>query len=296
MGGLRLGGQSEVKLGNVEGVAGGETRVDAVAAVAARLRRTERRRKLRDAALGIAVPVALIVAWQICATYNAINVTIFSSPLDVIRAARSLTDSGVYPKDIEVTILELLVGYSGGALVGIAVGMVTGYFRVLRAAFGPVITFGYAVPMITILPIMLVIFGLGEVPKVLTTAIAIFFIVEISTMETVRRIDPKMLEVGRAYGAAKGKLFRHVVFPAALPGVFTGLRVAAPIGLVVVIAIEFVAANNGLGYLIWNAWTIFAPQNIYLGVVTAAVIGGLFTGLVVLIRRLALPWARRSTP
>lgn len=296
MGGLRLDGRSQIGIANLEGLVDGDTSASAVEAVAARLRRGERRRRLRDVALGIAVPLALVVAWQLCATYKVISVTIFSSPVDVLSAARRLTDSGVYPKDIEVTVLELLVGYSGGAVVGIAVGMVTGYFRVLRAAFGPVISFGYAVPMITILPIMLVIFGLGEFPKVLTIAIAIFFIVEISTMETVRRIDPKMLEVGRAYGAVRGKLFRHVVFPAALPGVFTGLRVAAPIGLVVVIAIEFVAANNGLGYLIWNAWTIFAPQNIYLGVVTAAILGGLFTGLVVLIRRLLLPWARRGAP
>lgn len=293
MGAVRADGGSEAVLEKAERSAGEPSTV-AVAAVATRLRRRERRRRLRNLVLGVAVPVALIAAWQLCATFDVVNVTIFSSPLDVVRAARSLSDSGVYPKDIEVTVLELLVGFSGGAVAGIAVGMVTGYFEVLRAAFSPVITFGYAVPMITILPIMLVIFGLGEFPKVLTVAIAIFFIVEISTMETVRRIDPKMLEVGRAYGAVKGKLFRHVVFPASLPGVFTGLRVAAPIALVVVIAIEFVASSSGLGYMIWNAWTIFAPQNIYLGVVTAAIIGGLFTGLVVWIRHLVLPWARRG--
>lgn len=258
------------------------------------LQKSARRKRLRDAALGALTPIVLLAAWQMCASLNIIDVAIFSSPINVVRAAISLTSSGIYLNDIGVTVFELVLGYLGGAVVGIAVGLLMGYFRVLRATLSPVITFGYAVPMITILPIMLVIFGLGEFPKILTVGIAIFFIVEISTMESVRRIDPNVLEAGRAYGATGAKLFRHVVFPAALPGVFTGLRVAAPISLVVTIAIEFVASNSGLGYLIWNAWTIFEPKEIYLGVVSSAIVGALFTGLVVLVRRAAIPWMRNS--
>lgn len=256
--------------------------------------RRERRRRIRDLVLGVVTPVVLIAAWQICADAGVINVHIFSSPSDVVRSGITFSDSGVYQQDVGITVLQLVIGYLGGSVAGIAVGLLVGYFRVLRAAFAPVIAFGYAIPMITILPIMLVIFGLGELPKILTVGIAVFFIVEISTMETVRRIDARLLEAGRAYGARRGKLFRHVVFPAALPGIFTGLRVAAPIALVVVIAIQFVASNSGLGYLIWNSWTIFLPSGIYLGVVSSAALGGLFTGLVVLVRRAALPWLRAA--
>lgn len=256
--------------------------------------RRERRRRIRDLGLGVLTPVVLIAAWQICADAGVIDVNIFSSPSGVIHSAVTFSDSGVYQHDVGITVLQLVIGYLGGSFAGIAVGLLVGYFRVLRAALAPVIAFGYAIPMITILPIMLVIFGLGELPKILTVGIAVFFIVEISTMETVRRIDTRLLEAGRAYGALRGRLFRHVLFPAALPGIFTGLRVAAPIALVVVIAIEFVASNSGLGYLIWNSWTIFLPSGIYLGVVSSAALGGLFTGLVVLVRRAALPWLRAA--
>jgi NitT/TauT family transport system permease protein len=85
------------------------------------------------------------------------------------------------------------------------------------------------------------------------------------------------------------------VLPAALPAVFTGLRVSAGMSVVVVTAVEFVASDTGLGYLIWNSWQLFQPERMYVGLIVVSLVGALLTGLLLVLERLLLPW-RRSAP
>lgn len=262
--------------------------------VVTRLVRRERRLVWRDVALGILTPIMLLVVWQLVAGDNLIDKRIYTPPLDILAAARKLISSGTLQSDIGATSLRLIVGYLIGVVTGVAFGILLGYFRVARASLSPTFSALYSIPKIAILPVMLVIFGLGETPRILTVAVSTFFIMQINTMDGVRSIDANVLEAGRAYGANGMKLFRHVVFPASLPAIFTGLRVCAGVALIVVTATEFVASNNGLGYLIWNSWTLFQPDQMYVGLVCTALIGVVFTGLVVLVQRLALPWQSRG--
>lgn len=257
--------------------------------------RRERRLAWRDVALGILTPIVLLVAWQLVAGNNLIDKRIYTPPLDIITAARDLLSSGTLQSDLGATSLRLVLGYIIGVIPGIVFGILLGHFRVARASLSPTFSALYSIPKIAILPVMLVIFGLGETPRLLTVAISTFFIMQINVMDGVRSIDARLLEAGRSYGANGVKLFRHVVLPATLPAVFTGLRVCAGVALIVVTAAEFVASNNGLGYLIWNSWTLFQPDQMYVGLVCTAVLGAVFTGLVVLIQRFALPWQSRGT-
>lgn len=257
------------------------------------LKRRQRRRGRTDLALGVGTPIVLLGLWQLAAHLKWVDPRIFTPPSSIAVAAGQLISAGTLQADLAATLARLLVGYAIGAAGGVAVGLVLGLVRPLRAAFSPLFTALYAVPQIALLPLLLVIFGVGETPKVLTVVAVTFFVLEINTLAAVRNFDPRLIEAGRAYGATGAKLFRHVLFPGTLPQVFTGLRVSIALGLVVITATEFVASNNGLGFLVWNSWQLFQPDQMYVGLVTIALLGVVLTAIISLLERLALPWLRR---
>jgi sulfonate transport system permease protein len=256
-------------------------------------RRRARRARLLDTTLAVATPVLLLVAWQLAASSGTIDPRIFTPPLAIVRTAQALVDTGTLGADLAITLARLGAGYAIGGALGVAIGLGLAVVRPLRAALSPLFAALYAVPQIALLPLLLVIFGLGETAKVITVAAVTFFVVELNTLGAVRRISPELIEAGTAYGATGWRRFRHILLPAAAPGIFTGLRVAVALALVVVTATEFVAANSGLGYLVWNSWQLFEPADMYVGLVTIALVGVAATGIVVAAERLVLPWTRR---
>jgi NitT/TauT family transport system permease protein len=272
----------------------GQSETGAVVAEAiSKLRRKERVRRRMDLVLSVGTPIVLIILWQVSADAHFIDPRIFTPPTQIIRAARQLISKGILQKDIGFTLARLLVGYVIGVISGVIVGLILGLVRPLRSAFSPLFAALYAVPQIALLPLLLVIFGIGETPKILTVVAVTFFVLEINALAAVRNFDPRLIESGKAFGAHKFKLFRHVILPGSLPSIFTGLRVSIALGLVVITATEFVASNNGLGFLVWNSWQLFQPDQMYVGLVTIALVGVILTGIIVLIERLSLPWLVR---
>jgi NitT/TauT family transport system permease protein len=244
-------------------------------------------------ALGVATPLVLVAAWQVAAGLGLIDARIFTPPARIAATAWDLVTAGILPHDLGVTLLRLVSGYLTGAAGGIVAGLLLGLSRPLRAAFSPLFTALYAIPQIALLPLLLVIFGIGNTPKVLTVVAVSFFVLEINSVAGVRDLDPHLVEAGRAYGARGWRLFCHVVLPGSLPSIFTGLRVAAALALVAITATEMVASNDGLGYLVWNSWQLFQPPQMYAGLVTIALTGVFLTAVVMAAEHAALPWLHR---
>lgn len=255
-----------------------------------KLQKREGHRRSVDLALSIGTPILLILLWQAAADTHLIDPRIFTPPTQIVKAASQLISNGILPKDIGFTLARLLIGYVIGVIAGVIVGLTLGLARPLRSAFSPLFTALYAVPQIALLPLLLVIFGIGETPKILTVVAVTFFVLEINALAAVRNFDPRLIESGKAFGAHKFKLFRYVILPGSLPSIFTGLRVSIALGLVVITATEFVASNNGLGFLVWNSWQLFQPDQMYVGLVTIALVGVILTGIIVVIERVSLPW------
>lgn len=258
--------------------------------------RRHRRLRNRDIALAVLTPVALLAVWQLAASTGLIDDRLFPPPSQTFVRGAAMFATGELYGHLGVTLARLLTGYLAGAAAGIAVGLAMGSWRPLRAALGPTFAALYALPKIAILPLLLLIFGLNDTPRVLSVGVTVFFILQINTLGAIHQIDARVLEAGRAYGATGWRLFRFVTIPAILPAIFTGLRVAVGTGVVVIIAVEFVASNDGLGYLIWNSWQLFQPERMYVGLLVVAVLGAVLTGIVALIEHLALPWRRANAP
>lgn len=265
---------------------------------AARAERTrERRLQSRDLALAILTPVALLALWEVSARLGWIDMRVFSSPSDVVAQGADMAADGSLAEHTLATLARLGVGGVIGAALGITVGLLMGTSRALNAALGPMFSALYALPKVAILPILLFIFGLTETPRILSVVISVFFIMQINTVAGVHAIDTKLLEAARAYGARGADRFRHVILPGALPYIFAGARVAVGTGVIVITAVEMLASNTGLGYLIWNSWTLFMPDKMYVGLVMVSLLGAGLTALFAFFERRALPWRRdRRTP
>lgn len=263
---------------------------DELSLAIARDSRRARRLSTRDVLLAVFTPVVLLLLWQLAAKAGWIDARLFTPPSEILARGWELSVNGKLWANVVPTVGRLAVGLVLGSLAGVIAGLFMGAWRPLRAAVGPTFTALYALPKIAILPLLLLIFGITETPKILAVGISVFFVVQINTLAGIAQIDARILEAAHAYRASGWKLFRYILLPAAVPSIMTGLRVAAGMAVVVVTAVEFVASNNGLGYLIWNSWQLFQPQDMYVGLITVSLLGALVTGLIIVLERLLLPW------
>jgi NitT/TauT family transport system permease protein len=165
-----------------------------------------------------------------------------------------------------------------------------GLYRNLRIIVEPVISATYPIAKSAILPLILLIFGLGEPSKVVMVAIGVFFPILINSMAGVLEINKIHFDVSRNFGASRFQVFRTVAFPGALPLIMTGVKLGVGLGLILIAIAEMVGAKSGLGYMIWNAWEILSVETMYVGLITIAVLGPVFTMALNEIERLIIPW------
>ncbi|MDN5899869.1 MAG: ABC transporter permease [Brachybacterium sp.] len=264
--------------------------------VAARAHRSrESRLRTRDLVLSIAAPIVLVLLWEVCARLLIIDPRFFPPPTKIVMALGEMALDGELWQHTGPTLLRLLVGGGLGAISGIVVGLLMGSSRALNAAFGPLFSALYPLPKIAIFPILLMIFGPTELPKIIAVFITTFFVMQIATVSGVWAIDRQLLEAGTAYGATGFARFRFVVLPGAMPFVFSGLKTATGTAVVVVTAVEFTGASTtGLGYLIWNSWQLFIPEKLYVGLLVIGIIGAVLTTLLSRSEKLLLPWRRNT--
>ncbi|MGC5616585.1 ABC transporter permease [Georgenia sp. Z1491] len=274
--------------------ADGERRIDdSVVEQAARAEAARAKRlRARDLVLSIGTPILLLALWEWGARTGAIDARLFSAPSEVFRRTWEMLASGELGDHIAVTVYRFATGYVAGGFLGVVVGMLLGMSRAANAAFGPLFSALYALPKIAILPLLFLIFGLNDTSRIIAVAVTVFFVLQINTQGGIRQLDAKVQEAATAYGAVGTKRLVHVILPGILPAVFTGFRVAAGLGVVIVTAVEFVASDSGLGYLIWNSWQLFQPEKMYVGLVAVALLGALVTLVVNVVERLAVPWRR----
>jgi NitT/TauT family transport system permease protein len=174
----------------------------------------------------------------------------------------------------------------------IVIGLAIGLYRPVRAAFDPLISATYPIPKSSLLPLILLIFGLGESSKIAMVAIGVFYPVVINTAAGVRQIAPIFLDVGRNFGASRFNMFRTVALPGALPLIMTGIKLGAGMGLVLIAIAEMVGAKQGLGYMIWNAWELFDVQTMYVGLFVIAIIGFVMNTGFDALERAIVPWRK----
>jgi NitT/TauT family transport system permease protein len=196
--------------------------------------------------------VLMLAIWE-TASGTLLDPFWVSSPSAVFRTLVSWTLSGHLEYHLMVTFKETFVGFLFGATTAVLFALLVGASDTLHRTVDPFITAVYGVPKIALAPLFIMWFGIGLAPKIVLAAISVFFLVFFSTLRGIREVDHKMVDALRTMGANKFTVQRMVIFPAALPWLFTGLKLGLPYGFVGAVAAEMMASNAGIGYLTQNA-------------------------------------------
>ncbi len=240
--------------------------------------------------LGLILPITILVLWEVAASVGVIDGLYFPPPSSVAATAMDMLRSGDLVSEFAVTLARVLVGFVLGAILGYTIGMLTGVFVLMRRVLEPTLSAVYTIPKIALLPIFLTVFGFGEAPKVAIIGVTVFFYVWIYTMEAVVQIPRGYLDAARSFGVSRWQEFVHILRPATLPSVFTGLRIAVAVGVLVTISAEFIIGDSGIGYLIFNSRALFRLEESFVGILTVAVLGYALQAIVVAVGLRLTPW------
>ncbi len=254
--------------------------------------RSVSRKPRTELLLTLISPVIVLILWEGLVRAGALNPLFFPAPSLVFRTMYRLTLSGVLLHEVGISLRRVLLGFALGVGPAVVLGLMMGWSRPVRAVAEPIIAAVYPIPKIAILPMIMLIFGIGEASKIVIVAVGAFFPAAINATAGVLAISPTYFEVARNFGASRGMTFRRVVLPGSLPIVFTGLRLAFGMALLLVVAAEFVAAREGVGAMIWLAWQTLRTDHLYAGIVAWALLGLVSTRGLQALEQRVVRWRR----
>src|SRR5574341_968521 len=244
--------------------------------------------------LRILSPIVFLLIWEGVVRIGGVNELIIPALASVLRTMIHLTVDSRLTWAVAVSLNRVLQGFIFGSLLGIAVGLLVGWFRAVADAVDPLVAATYPIPKSALFPLFILWFGLGETSKVITIMIGVLFLVLINTVTGVKAIDPVLLKAARDLGANRRQIFAKVVIPGALPNIFTGLRLGAGMALILVFITEIEATKAGLGFMLWESFQLLETKDVFAGVVTFGLLGVASTWLLQWLERVGCPWIQRS--
>jgi sulfonate transport system permease protein len=238
----------------------------------------------------VVVPVALILTWDLAVRYDAVPSTLIAAPSDVAARLVDLLVSGKLEHQIAVSLGRLVQGFLYGSMLGVAVGIAVGSFRLASRLIEPSLLTMLPIPAVAWVPLLIVLFGIGETSKVLLIGLGSFCTLYLHTAHGIRSADRKLVEVAHVLGKSKSVLIRRVLFPSALPEIFAAARIAMALSWALLIVAEVIASSNGLGWFIWDARNFNRPSDMIVGMITIGVLGKLSDALLGRVARFATRW------
>jgi len=238
----------------------------------------------------LVLPLLLLVLWQVVVAVGIFERSQLPAPLDVVLAAREMINRNELHIHIGASLVRVLQGFVFGSGAAIVLGLVVGLSREVESFVAPTLQAIRAVPSLAWVPLLILWMGIDEAPKITLVAIGVFFPVYTNLVAGIRGIDRKLVEVGHAYGLRALELVRHILLPAALPSLSTGLRIGLAQGWLFLVAAELIAASRGLGFLLIDSQNTGRSDIIVLSIVLLALIGKVSDWLLQRLERRWLRW------
>ena len=240
--------------------------------------------------LRVAGPIALLVAWWAASASGALNSAVLASPQQVGSAAWQLWQSGQLQSAVGVSVLRAATGLVFGVSAGLALGVITGFSRLGEELLDSPLQLLRALPFLSLVPLFMVWFGIGEEARVVLIAVATSFPMYVSTAGGVRAVDPRLVEAMRTFGLSRWALVREVVLPAAMPSLLSGLRLSMTLSVIALIAAEEINTTNGIGFLMAQAQTYSRTDILTVCVLLYGLLGLCVDLIVRGAERLLMPW------
>ena len=260
----------------------------------ARVRAAARARSRRLTTIGIQiVTLALVLGlWEIVGRNT--SPALFTPPSAVAGAAVGMIGSGELWRYLGPSLLVLGIGLTISMVLGVAVGLILARYWIADVALGPYVTFLYSTPAVALVPLIVLWAGYQLNAKVIILVLFAFFPMAINTYQGVKNVDPKLLEVGKAFRCSERQLWTNIVLPGALPFIIAGLRLAVGRGLIGMVLADLYTAISGIGFLIVRSAAMYRVDRMFVPIVTLGILGIAFTALVTWLERRAVPWTRAS--
>jgi sulfonate transport system permease protein len=240
-------------------------------------------------------PLAVLGLWQLVCSLGVFTEVEVASPVQVFDAARQLWEQGALQSNLLISLQRVVEGLAVGISLGVVLAVLAGLFRLGEDLLDPVVHMARSVPILGLLPLAIIWFGVGEAPKIFLIALGTTFPVYLNTYAGIRGVDVKLVEAGETFGLTRWGLVRRVVLPGALPGFLTGLRFALVGCWLIIIVAEEINAQSGIGYLIMQAQTTDRTDIMFVGLAIYAVLGLIADLVVRLLERRLLSWRRGFT-
>ena len=201
--------------------------------------------------LPIVLAGMLLAIWHLAVIYTGTK--IFPSPADVIRGVVTLVERGLLWSYIGDSLFRVACGYGLAVVIGIPLGIALGWYPLLGSATNPLIQMLRPISPLAWMPLAVIWFGVSNLAPIFLIFLASFFPIVVATMNGVRNVPPMYVQAGHNFGLSRGALLRRVIFPAVLPHIIVGLRIAFGVAWLVLVAAKMIAVDSGLGYLIIDA-------------------------------------------
>ncbi|MFI6937862.1 ABC transporter permease [Streptomyces sp. NPDC050418] len=265
-----------------------EPRAGRDARFAARIRRLAF--LLLSAATKSAAIVALLLLWETAPRMGLVDRTFLPPFSEVAQAWWQLAADGQLADNARASLVRSFSGFGLAVLVAVPLGLLIGWYRPVADLLGPLLEVFRNTAALALLPVFVLLLGIGETSKISIVVYACTWPILLNTISAVRTVDPTLLKLARSMDLSAPQLFRKVILPASVPVMFTGIRLAGAVSILVLVAAEMIGAKAGLGYLINASQYNFAIPQMYAGIITISVIGVVFNQFLVFVERRLSSW------
>ncbi|MFC0532348.1 ABC transporter permease [Phytohabitans kaempferiae] len=239
------------------------------------------------------LPVLAVLAWWVTSAGSASPY--YPALSEILITFRNTWLFDGVRSDIFPSVGRMVAGFGLGVSGGIALGVVLGRIRVLGRALNPAVQFGRALPGATLVPISVIIFGIGDLGKILVIGFIAMFPVLLNTIDAVRSVDPQLEEVCRVFRLTRFQRLTSVLLPASAPQIFAGMRVSLQLSFIMMVVTEIFASINGIGHVTLEAKQMFDMPGMWAGMLLLGILGIASNGLVLLLQRRVLRWHTGQT-
>jgi ABC-type nitrate/sulfonate/bicarbonate transport system permease component len=245
---------------------------------------------MRRYLFAVALLAAFVGAWQLVASLPGVDNLTLASPAETWRALR--TDHALLISNMWVTLEEVALGLGIAVVAGVGSAVTMHLYRPLRDAAYPLLVASQAIPIVVLAPLFVLAFDYGIGPKLAIVALICFFPITVNVLDGLRSVDPELLKLMRTLRASRLATLVKVELPAALPFLFSGLRIAASVSVIGAVFGEWAGADRGLGRLVLIGNNQLQTPRVYAGVVILTLMALALFVLVTLAERVAVPWNR----
>ena len=237
-------------------------------------------------------PLVVLGIWQLVCSQGVFTPIELASPVAVVNAGRELWAEGQFQSNLLISLERVAVGLAFGVTIGLVISVLSGLFHWGEDLIDPLVQAARSVPILGLLPLVIIWFGIGEAPKIFLIALGVTFAIYINTYSAIRGVDMKLIEAGRTFGLGRLGLIRRIILPGSLPGFLVGLRLALVHSWLIIVVAEQINAKSGIGYLINAAQTWGRTDIIMLGCTVYAVLGLIADFIVRRLEKSLLAWRR----